>query len=67
MKISTIIASKSRLQRKRGAEGTRTMSTQRFMWNYGTSKNLKGLEARSHQILDGPIGVGVLYIHSENG
>ena len=49
------------IQRKRGAEGTRTMSTQRFMWNYGTSKNPKGLEARSHQILDGPIGVGALY------
>ena len=46
MKIWTIIASKSRLQRKRGAEGTRTMSTQRFMWNYGTSKKPKGLEAR---------------------
>ena len=53
MKIWTIIASKSRLQRKRGAEGTRAMSTQRFMWNYGTSKKPKGLEARYHQILDG--------------
>ena len=67
LKIWTAIASKSRLQRKRGAEGTRAMSTQRFMWNYGTSKKPKGLEARYHQILDGPIGVGVLYIHSENG
>ena len=52
------------IQRKRGAEGTRAMSTQRFMWNYGTSKKPKGLESRYHQILDGPIGS---FIHSENG
>ena len=57
MKIWTIIASKSRLQRKRGAEGTRAMSTQRFMWNYVTSKNPKG---QIPSDLGWTIGVGVI-------
>ena len=57
LKIWTAIASKSRLQRKRGAEGTRAMSTQRFMWNYVTSKNPKG---QIPSDLGWTIGVGVI-------
>ena len=42
LKTGTAVASKSRLQRKRGAEGTRDMVTQRFMWSYGTSGKPNG-------------------------